>query len=176
MNRIALYLLCTVTMGCSTASVARAPATPRSTSSTCGGGIVLHDAELEAYRGCRDVSGDLALYGVTTLAPLASLHSVEGTLTIEHTSRLYTLAGLEHLRSVNRLEVNHNVSLVNAGALRKLDHVRHVSVTHNPRLSTTYGFLDGMGRAGAEVDFAHNSGLVAEGVTEATPGGTVAAR
>ncbi|HEX5098874.1 MAG TPA: hypothetical protein VFV94_05210 [Polyangiaceae bacterium] len=172
MNRIILCLLCTVSVACSSVGVARAPAAPRTAS--CAGGIVLHDSELEAYRGCRNVSGDLALYGVTTLAPLASLRSVGGTLTVEHTSRLYTLAGLEQLRSVNRLEVNHNASLVNAGALRKLDHVRHVSVTHNPRLSTTYGFLDGMGRAGAEVDLAHNSGLVAEGVTEATP--AVAAR
>jgi hypothetical protein len=174
MNRVALYLVCTVSMACSSVGVARAPAAPRAAS--CGGGIVLHDSELEAYRGCRGVSGDLALYGVTTLAPLAALHSVEGTLTIEHTSRLYTLAGLEQLRSVNRLEINHNSSLVNAGALRKLEQVHHVSMTHNPRLSTTYGFLDGVGRAGAEVDLAHNSGLVAEGVTEATPPGTVAAR
>lgn len=174
MNRIVLYLLGTVSAACSNVGVARAPTAPHTAS--CGGGIVLHDSELEAYRGCRSVSGDLALYGVTTLAPLASLHSVEGTLTIEHTSRLYTLAGLEHLRSVNRLEINHNASLVNAGALRKLEQVRHVSVTHNPRLSTTYGFLDAMDRAGAELDLAHNSGLVAEGVTVATPGGTVAAR
>lgn len=174
MNRIVLCLVCTVSMACSSVGVARAPAAPHAAS--CGGGIVLHDSELAAYRGCRSISGDLALYGVTTLAPLASLHSVEGTLTIEHTSRLYTLAGLEHLRSVNRLEINHNASLVNAGALRKLDHVSHVSVTHNPRLSTKYGFLDGMGHAGAELDLAHNSGLVAEGVTEATPAGTVAAR
>jgi len=174
MNRIILCLVCTVSAACSSVGVAHSPAAPHVAS--CGGGIVLHDAELEAYRGCRSVSGDLALYGVTTLAPLASVRSIEGTLTIEHTSRLYTLAGLEQLRSVERLEINHNASLVNAGALRKLDHVSRVSVTHNPRLSTTYGFLDGMDRAGAELDLAHNSGLVAEGVTEATPGGTVAAR
>jgi hypothetical protein len=174
MNRIALYLLCTVSAACSSAGVARTPATAHVAS--CGGGIVLHDAELAEYRGCRTISGDLALYGVTSLAPLASVRSVEGTLTIEHTSRLYTLAGLEQLRSVSRLEIHHNASLINAGALRQLEHVRQASVTHNPRLSTRYGFFDGMGRAGVDVELAHNSGLVAEGVTVSTSGTPVAAR
>jgi len=173
MNRILLSLLCTVSAACSTVGVSNAPAIAHAP--TCGGGIVLHDSELAAYRGCRAISGDLALYGVTSLAPLASVRSIEGTLTIEHTSRLYTLAGLEQLRSVNRLEIHHNSSLINAGALHQLEHVHQVSVTHNRRLSTTYGFLDAMDRTGVELDLAHNSGLVAEGVT-ASPGGTVAAR
>jgi len=171
MNRIALYLLCTVSAACSTTGVTKAPATAHAPS--CGGGIVLHDSELQAYRGCRSISGDLALYGVSSLAPLASVKSIDGTLTIEHTSRLYTLAGLEQLRHVNRLEVHHNASLINAGALSKLEHVQHVSVTHNARLTTRYGFFDGMSRAGVDVELSHNSGLVAEGVTAPTP---VAAR
>ncbi len=171
MNRIALYLLCTVSAACSTAGVTTPPATAHA--SSCGGGIVLHDSELQAYRGCRSISGDLALYGVTSLAPLASVRSIEGTLTIEHTSRLYTLAGLEQLRRVDRLEIHHNASLINAGALSKLEHVQQASVTHNPRLSTKYGFFDAMGRAGVDVEIAHNSGLVAEGVTVPMP---VAAR
>ena len=174
MNRIALYLLCTVSAACSTAGVTKAPATAHV--ATCGGGIVLHDSELQAYRGCRAISGDLALYGVTSLAPLASVHRIDGTLTIEHTSRLYTLAGLEQLRRVNRLEIHHNASLINAGALKNLEHVQHASVTHNRRLSTRYGFLDGMGRAGVDVELDHNSGLVAEGVTTPMTDGTVAAR
>ena len=65
----------------------------------CEGGVVNQDAELARYTGCRVVAGHLDVRGVTSLAPLHALERVDGTLRIERTDRLYSLTGLERLRS-----------------------------------------------------------------------------
>lgn len=174
MNRIAFITLLGLSAACSPAGIEKAPATAAATG--CAGGIVLRDAELQTYRGCRAISGDLELSGVTSLAPLATLRSVHGTLRIENASKLYTLEGLERLRSVGALEIHHNASLISAGALRQLKQASHVSISHNPRLSTKYGLLDGMRRSGVAIDLAANWGLVAEGVRAPAQDQPLAAR
>lgn len=154
---------CVFAVACAGPEHTRAPATP--TASSCEGGSVQSDAELVKYAGCSYVAGNLELQGITSLAALGALRTVEGTLRIGRTERLYTLAGLENLRSVSTLELHHNVALINAGALAELAEARRASVTDNPRLSAAYGFLEGLRRAGVEVQLTHNHGLSAEGVT-----------
>jgi hypothetical protein len=168
MNRIVLSTVGVLAMACSGGELGRAPATAQST--RCDGGLVMSDLDLQRFEGCREVSGDLALRGVTSLAPLASLRRVDGALRIEHTTRLYTLAGLEQLRRVSSLEIHHNAGLINGGPLRHLEQADYVAITRNPRLSTTFGFLDGIRHAGGDVDLVQNWGLAAEGVPQlATP-------
>lgn len=175
MDRRVFFIVWTALMGCSaarqTAVRAAAPAAP------CVGGAVAGDAELERYAGCRVIAGRIDVRGVTSLAPLRSLERVDGTLCIERTDRLYSLSGLERLRSVGTLEIRDNTALISGGALRGLDRVQRAHLSHNPRLSKTYGLLDAIVKGGGDVYLAHNSGLTAEGVRESeAPSATLALR
>jgi hypothetical protein len=123
----------------------------------------------ELARGCQENSGNLELQSVTSLAVLGSLRRVEGALRIEHTERLYTLAGLEQLRSVEALELNHNARLINASALRGLAVALHARVTDNPRLSRRYGWFDGLTRSGVKIELLRNRGLTVEGFADSSP-------
>lgn len=172
MTRFILSAACALTFACS--GTVSAPA--RTQAVACGGGVVRSDAELERYRGCGEVSGDLAVRGVTSLAPLVSLRRVTGTLSIGETRRLYTLDGLEELRSVGTLELRGNAGLIHAGALGNLEDAGHATLTDNPRLSSTFGLLDGIERAGVTIEFSGNWGLIAEGVIESRRDGAVAVR
>jgi len=143
----------------------------------CEGGVVNQDAELARYTGCRVVAGHLDVRGVTSLAPLHALERVDGTLRIERTDRLYSLTGLERLRSVDMLDIRDNTALVSGGALRGLTHVRRVHVSDNPRLSKAYGMLDALAKSNADLYLSNNSGLSTEGVPQtATFTGALAAR
>jgi hypothetical protein len=174
MRRIYLGIACAASLACSSTGVGRGSAVAHAPA--CAGGRVTSDSELQRYRGCSEVSGDLVLQGVSSLTPLAALRRVEGTLRIERTTRLYTLAGLEHLQSVRALEIHHNQALITAGALGKLARADHASLSNNPRLTTTYGLLEGMSYAGVPVDLSHNCGLTAEGLRESLPPKALAAR
>jgi len=163
MDRSLFFVAALMLGGCSASSHAGVHAA-RPTS-TCAGGVVHGDAELARYVGCRSV-GHLDVRGVSTLAPLRSLERVDGTLRIEQTDELYSLAGLERLRSVDTLVVRDNAALISAGALGKLGHVRLTRVSNNPRLTKTYGLFDAIGKSGGSVYLSKNSGLTAEGVPE----------
>jgi hypothetical protein len=162
-------------MGCS--ALPQTGARAAHTATSCKGGVVSQDAELVRYTGCRVVAGHLDVRGVTSLAPLHSLEHVDGTLRIERTDRLYSLAGLERLRSVDMLDIRDNTALVSGGALRGLTHVRRVHVSDNPRLSKAYGMLDGLAKSNADLYLSNNSGLSTEGVQQTeTFTGVLAAR
>ncbi len=175
MDRRIFFIAWAALMGCSAApqpAVRSArPAAP------CAGGVVASDAELSRYAGCRSIAGHLDVRGVTSLAALHSLERVDGTLRIERTDRLYSLAGLERLRSVDTLDIRDNTALISGGALRGLDRVRHSHLSNNPRLSKTYGLLDAIAKSSDDVHIEHNSGLTAEGVRQSeAPSATLALR
>lgn len=159
-----LFVAAAFIAGCSSApptGVRTAAAPP-----ACSGGVVRSDAELQRYAGCRVVGGHLDLRGVSSLLPLHSLERVEGTFRIEQTDRLYSLAGLERLRSVDTLDLRDNASLISGGALRHLTHVRRTHLSNNPRLTKTYGILDALEKTCGDVYLSNNPGLSAEGVPE----------
>jgi hypothetical protein len=162
MNRTVLLIGALAVAGCAAAPPAKIQtAEPKA----CAGGVVRGDAELQRYTGCRSV-GHLDVRGVTSLLPLHSLERVDGTLRIERTDKLYSLAGLERLRSVDALDLRDNTALISGGALRGLSHVRRAHLSNNPRLSKTYGLLDAIRKTHEDVVLSNNSGLSAEGVPE----------
>lgn len=174
MDRSVFFVAALALGGCSAGS--HAGVRPAQATSACAGGVVHGDAELARYAGCRSV-GHLDVRGVSTLQPLHSLERVDGTLRIEQTDKLYSLAGLERLRSVDTLVVRDNTALISGGALAKLHHVRLTRVSNNPRLTKTYGLLDAIGKTGADLYLSNNSGLAAEGVRESEVlSGALAAR
>jgi hypothetical protein len=141
--------------------------------------VVRSQTELERYDGCTAIDGDLLVENVDSLAPLEALESVAGGLRIERTNHLYSLSGLERLRSVRELKLSANRALINGGALQGLAHAQRVQVTQNPRLSRGFGFEESLARSGARIDLENNVGLSAEGMEEfrsATSRTTVAAR
>lgn len=175
MNQTMLFTAALVIAGCSSAPPTRIQAATQP--AACTGGIVRSDAELQRYAHCRVIAGHLAVRGVTSLLPLRSLEQIDGTLRIEQTDRLYSLAGLERLRSVDTLDLRDNTALISGGALRALSHVRRTHLSNNPRLTKTYGLLDAIEKTGGDVYLSNNSGLSAEGVPESDVlAGAVAAR
>lgn len=130
----------------------------------CAGGFVTSDQDLERYQGCDVVVGDLSIANVTTLAPLASVRSVEGTLRVSSTGRLYSFRGLEALESVGVLEVRGNRGLIGVGGLRRLARAERVTFRENPRLSSSYGLLPALTRGSTPISLENNAGLASEGV------------
>jgi hypothetical protein len=93
--------------------------------------VELHVTELEQMSGCRQVDGDLVVYGggdyevVDPLRPLDSLEVVTGAFTIRPPRELESLAGLERLERVASLKVfSHSDTnrLSDLTALRGLTH------------------------------------------------------
>jgi len=165
MTKQFLMLVCTLAAACSSTNLPRAlPATAAATS--CGGGVAQNDVELRRYAGCSEIDGDLLVRGVTSLEPLAALEHIAGHLRVEHTERLYSLAGLERLRSVRELTLAYNGGLISGGALSGLTHAEHVRISDNPRLTRNYGLMRGLEQSRARLDLSHNLGLSAEGVAE----------
>jgi hypothetical protein len=162
MNKLVLALG-TLLAACSGAPAPSAIA-PTQSASVCEGGSVRSDAELARFAHCTEIAGDLALSGVTSTEALERLRSVDGTLSISGTERLYTLSGLENLRRVSTLRIERNRRLISIGSLRALTHAKTVSIVANPRLSRSGGSLDGLTRVAAEVTVMDNVGLRAEGV------------
>lgn len=165
MTKQFLMLVCTLSAACSTTNLPRALPAAAETAN-CAGGVAQNDAELRHYEGCTAIEGDLLVRGVTSLEPLAALEHLQGHLRIEHTEKLYSLAGLERLESVRELTLAHNDGLISGGALRRLTHAEHVSISDNPRLTRNYGLMHGLEQSRARLDLSHNLGLSAEGVAE----------
>jgi hypothetical protein len=130
----------------------------------CRGGSVHGDAELAKLEGCVSIDGDVRITNVTSLAPLASLKTVTGTLEVGPTHQLTTLAGLESLKSARSVVLEHNVALINARALNGLFDASRVHVSNNPRLSKSFGLLEGLAMRDAKLELSHNVGLEAEGL------------
>jgi len=105
---------------------------------TCEGGIARNDAELTAFAHCGLISGDLAVTAVESLAPLAELRAVRGTLTIAHT-RVDDLTDLRSVASVGRLELRDNDQLSSLEGLAQLQAAREVVIHGNPELRTLAG-------------------------------------
>jgi hypothetical protein len=104
----------------------------------CPGGSVRSDGELARFAGCRRIEGDLTVSGVSSLAPLASLERVFGTLAV-HASNTESLTGLERLRSVGGLALEANPELDDVSALESLETAARLSFVGNPRLSSPSG-------------------------------------
>jgi hypothetical protein len=136
--------------------------------SSCHGGAIHDDAALAELAGCVSIEGDVSIANVTTLSPLASLRSVAGRLEIGPTHELTTLAGLENLESARSVVLEHNAALINARALNGLLATSRVQVGNNPRLSKSFGLLEGLALRDAKLELSHNVGLEAEGL-EDTP-------
>ena len=84
------------------------------------------DAELADLSHCGTIRGALRVTGqVTSLAPLASLVRVEGSLIIE-ALEVTSLAGLESLRSVDSLEIRSPVTSL--AALRDVEQVGAIQI------------------------------------------------
>jgi hypothetical protein len=146
--------------GAGSQHAARAGAAPVA----CEGSSVRSDAELARYAGCTEIQGSLSIEGVTTLAPLADLHRVEGALTVRNTRRLYSLAGLEALAEVGELRIEKNVGLINAGSLNGLSLAASVVIAENPRLTKRYGLLGQLTNGSTRIRYEANAGLRAEGI------------
>ncbi len=163
MTKQFLMLVCTLSAACSTTNLPRAA---HADVASCAGGVVQNDAELRRYEGCSAIDGDLLVRGVTSLEPLGALERIAGSLRVENTQKLYSLSGLERLKSVRELELRHNDGLISGGALHGLARAEHIEITDNPRLTRNYGLLQGLERSRARLDVSHNTGLTAEGVAE----------
>ena len=115
-------------------------ATNAATARTCEGRTLVTDGDVRTMADCTTVRGDLRITGaVTTLEPLASVHSVSGVLAVESTLELESLDGLEQLRAVSDLVVASNAELDDIGALGSLGAVRTVTLTRNPDLRNLQG-------------------------------------
>jgi hypothetical protein len=128
---------------------------------TCPGGSVEGDAALGAYAGCQRVTGNLVLRGVSTLAPLAALTRVDGTLGVEK-SDLESLEGLEALRSVESLSLRDNAELDDISSLSALNRAVRVELRNNPGLTAPEG-LSGLTEVD-EIVIEHNGFLTLKGL------------
>jgi hypothetical protein len=117
----------------------QAPAASNGALQTCEGGVARSDAELAPYQRCALIEGDLAVSGVTSLAPLVQLRAVSGALSVASTS-VDELADLGSLSSVGRLEVRNNSQLSTLAGLSHLGKAREVVIVGNSELRT----LDGL--------------------------------
>ena len=158
-----LFVLAFATLAAACSTTTERPALSAS-SRVCPSGIVRSDAELERYEGCTRVSGDLTVEGVSTLESLSELRQVDGALRIQHTRRLFTLAGLENLVNLSELSLRRNHALINARSLNGVRQVFHVTISENPRLSQSFGLLKGLAMQPDEISIAENAGLDAEGL------------
>lgn len=130
----------------------------------CPSGTVRSDAELERFRSCTRVAGDLTVENVSSLEALSDLRQVDGALRIQRTDRLYSLEGLESLENLRELSIHKNSALINAGSLNGVAQVYAVAIQDNPRLTKSFGLLNGLRMQPSRVTVRHNAGLDAEGV------------
>jgi hypothetical protein len=125
------------TAGCA-GSAPRVDAPAAQARAACPGGSVRGDQELAGLAGCRRIESDLVVSGVSSLAPLASLEAVRGTLAVR-ASTAESLRGLEQLRSVSGLALEENPELDDIESLESLETAQHLSFVGNPKLSTPSG-------------------------------------
>ena len=131
-------VFCVLAVACGGA--AQAPTAHVAALESCPGGAAHSAAELAAYRGCGLIEGDLTVSGVSSLAALSDVHAIAGSLTISDTARLSTLAGLEQLQTVTRLELRRNAALRSVAELSRLHQARTVTIDGNPALRNLEGF------------------------------------
>jgi len=131
-------VFCVLAVACGGA--AQAPMAHVAALESCPGGAVHSAAELAAYRGCGLIEGDLTVNGVSSLAALSDVHAITGSLTISDTARLSTLAGLEQLQTVSRLELRRNAALRSVSELARLHQAHTVAIEGNPELRNLDGF------------------------------------
>ncbi|HEY4160326.1 MAG TPA: hypothetical protein VGM29_19575 [Polyangiaceae bacterium] len=143
---------------CSSA-IAEPPRATPAAEAVCRGGEVASDAALRKFADCTRVDGDLVLNGVSDLEPLAHVHAINGTLSIGHTSALYSLSGLERLCSVDALRLTYNARLIDASALDGVKSVQRIEIAHNPRLCARFGLLTSLQTPAAKADLRFNAGL-----------------
>ena len=98
------------------------------------------DAELESYRHCAEVSGDLKIEDVCSVSPLAGLRRVSGTLSISGNNGLDSLAGLEQLEAVSAFELRNNPLLNDVSQVSHLRHARSLVLEGNAKLRDLKGF------------------------------------
>ncbi len=165
-RKIVVAVIAALAGACS--STVPGPAASPAPTPHCAGGTVRSDAELARYEGCTKVVGDLHVQGVTTLESLSSLRSVTGTLQVGPTRALYDLSGLEQLRSVGELVLERNAGLLSARPLNGLTDAQRVRANRNPRLSMSFGFMNGVNRDSCSFELSRNAGLEAEGLVEVT--------
>lgn len=132
---IGLGLVSCLAMAC--ASAGRAPVV--AANALCAGGSVHGDAELEAYRHCAEVSGDLKIEDVCGVSTLAGLRKVSGTLSIAHNNGLDSLTGLEQLQEVSVLELRDNPRLDDVSQVSQLRRVHTVVIEGNAQLRDLRG-------------------------------------
>ncbi|HET7543234.1 MAG TPA: hypothetical protein VFK05_25345 [Polyangiaceae bacterium] len=113
---------------------------------TCEGGVARSDAELVPFRRCALIEGDLAVSGVTSLAPLSQLRAVSGTLSVANTA-VEGLGDLGSVASVGRLEVRDNSQLSSLAGLSHLGKARELVIQGNSQLRTLHG-LSGLRELG----------------------------
>ena len=106
----------------------------------CAGGSVHGDAELESYRHCAEVSGDLKIEDVCSVSTLAGLRKVSGTLSISRSNGLDSLAGLEQLQEVSALELRNDPLLDDVSQVSQLRRAHTVVVEGNGQLRDLSGF------------------------------------
>ncbi len=105
----------------------------------CAGGSVRGDAELEAYRHCAAVSGDLKVEDVCSVSTLAGLRRVSGTLSISRSGGLDSLAGLEQLQEVSAFELRNNPRLDDVSQVSRLRRAHTVVIEGNAQLRDLRG-------------------------------------
>ena len=130
-------VLCGLLVACGGA--AQTPTARVALGESCVGSPVHSAAELAGFRGCTRITGDLSITGVADLSALSELRSVDGSLAIHSTRRLESLAGLDHLQGVGRLELRNNVKLRDVSELAQLQRVTEVALQGNPRLRSLEG-------------------------------------
>ncbi len=105
----------------------------------CNGEEIASNAQLTRYAHCAIVSGDLTLDGVNDLSLLGGVREVTGTLWIENTSDLASLAGLEKLESVDTLMLTNNRGLLSVRQLSHLQKAHALVLLRNPKLGRLEG-------------------------------------
>jgi hypothetical protein len=96
--------------------------------------------DVEAYGGCRVITGDLAIESkeIVNLQGLSGVTEVGGALSVGGTERLAGLDGLQNLASVGGyLYIGYNTALVDLTGLSGLKHLGGaLTVEKNPALPT----------------------------------------
>jgi hypothetical protein len=65
---------------------------------------------------------------------------------------------------VGELALKNNAGLVSARALNALNDAQRIRAEHNPRLSSSFGFVESVSRDTCSFELSHNVGLEAEGL------------
>jgi len=117
---LGIYLAIATPIGCTRAEVSlgAGEAGLEAGGGPCGDGVVVGDVTaadqeaIEALRGCREVTGDLTVFGFPEmdLTPLSELRIVRGSMSLGSTSPetfIPSLEGLESLEQVNSLTLSH---------------------------------------------------------------------